>query len=103
MAGSFTVNGGNTTITFTQTAPTAKMLAIITAAAHGLWNKGIGNHGTDAAPIVFESLTNQQKLDIVDVFYKKITIELASAFMVTTSINSATVAATDDANTNLNF
>jgi hypothetical protein len=101
MAGTFTVAGGNTTITFTQTAPTAKMQAIIAAAAHWLFDGGMGNHGTVDAPILFASLTNQDKLDIVDTYIKRIVVDAARAYSVTLAQKTAGDTAIADATANL--
>ena len=103
MAGTFTTAGGKTTVTFTQTAPTAKMQAIVEAAAHWWFDGGMGNHGTTDAPILFTSLTNQQKLDIVDAYIKRIIIDAARAYNVQAAAQAASDTASLDAQNNLNL
>ena len=56
MAGKFTVSGTDTTITFTYTAPTAQIQAIVNDAAQYYWNIGMGNHGTQEEPKQFTDL-----------------------------------------------
>ena len=64
MPATFTVNGSNTTITITITSTTVNIQAIFGIVCQYLWNDGYGDHGTLDAPVLFSSLTNQQKLDI---------------------------------------
>ena len=66
MAGSFTVNGSNKTIAYEYTKPTSMVLRVVGDAAEYLFDKGFGDHGDEENPIVFDDLTNQQKLDLVD-------------------------------------
>ena len=65
MPAKFTVNGANTTISFEFTAPTAKIQNIVGIISLYLWNTGAGDHGTLEQPIYYDSLTNQQKLNLV--------------------------------------
>ena len=78
MAGKFTVSGTDTTITFTYTAPTAQIQAIVNDAAQYYWNIGMGNHGTQEEPILFTSLTNQQKLNLLDQQTKQVHLDAAN-------------------------
>ena len=83
MASSFTVSGGNTTVEFHYVAPTATVISIVGGCAEYLWNKGRGDHGGDGlegrpAPILFSSLTNQQKLGIVDEYVRQVIIDAAN-------------------------
>jgi hypothetical protein len=80
MAGTFTVNGANTTIKFEYTALTTTILSIVGSAAEYLWNHGYGDHGTVEIPILFTSLTNQEKLNLVDTHLKQVVIGLANTF-----------------------
>jgi len=64
MGASFSVNGQNTTITITVTSSTANIQTIFGIVSLYLWNDGYGDHGTPDSPIMYSSLTNQQKLDI---------------------------------------
>jgi hypothetical protein len=78
MTAKFTVSGTKTTITFEYVATTALIQSVIINAAEYLWGRGFGNHGTPEVPILFASLTNQQKLDIVDLYLKKVVLDLAN-------------------------
>ena len=78
MASSFTVINGNTKIDFNYTAVTAVIQNIIGNAAEYLWNHGYGNHGTEETPILFSSLTNNQKLSLVEDHVKKVVIDCAN-------------------------
>jgi hypothetical protein len=78
MTAKFTVSSTSTTITFTFTAPTGQIQSIVGGAAECLWNVGYGNHGTDEVPILFSSLTNQQKLDLVDEHLKRVVLDAAN-------------------------
>lgn len=74
----FTTTGDNTTITFKYTGLTTVIQNIVGDAAEYLWNHGYGNHGTEESPIVFSSLTNQQKLDLVGEHVKNVIINEAN-------------------------
>ena len=65
-----TVEGSNTIITFSYTSPTAKITQLADEAAHGLYDKGAGNHGTEEEPVVYADLSNSDKLDILDNYVK---------------------------------
>ena len=78
MAGKFIVSGTDTSITFTYTALTAKILNIVTGAAEYLWGVGMGPHGTQEESILFDSLTNLQKLAIVDDHLKQVILDAAN-------------------------
>lgn len=62
----FSVSGSNTTVSFNYTAATDRVQAVINAAAEYLWDHGYGDHGSITEPILFSSLTNAQKLALVD-------------------------------------
>jgi hypothetical protein len=78
MTAKFTVSGTSTTITFTYTALTTQIQSIVGGAAEYLWNVGYGNHGDAEKPILFTSLTNQQKLDLVDEHLKRVVLDAAN-------------------------
>lgn len=78
MTGKFIVSGQNTTIAHSWTALTAVMQSIVGGAAEYFWNNGLGNHGTQETPILFSSLTNQQKLDILDEYFKRVALDAAN-------------------------
>lgn len=76
MTGTFTNNGNGTyTVTFSYTATTAKAIATVTDAAHYFWLQGIGANGG-----AFEALTNQQKLNIVDLAVKQYILSAARSY-----------------------
>jgi hypothetical protein len=78
---SFSVAGGDTTITCSYIASTTVMQTNITDAAHYLYNLGeeyrikVGNNY-----VLFENLTNQQKLNMVDKFIRKSVIGIAAQY-----------------------
>jgi hypothetical protein len=78
MSGKFTVSGTSTTITFAYTALTAQVQSIVGGCAEYLWDHGYGDHGTQEIPILFASLTNQQKLDLVDEHLKRVVLDAAN-------------------------
>jgi len=83
MASSFTTVGGNTTVEFHYAAPTATIISIVGGCAEYLWNHGRGDHGGDGRddqrpPILFSSLTNAQKLTLVDDYVKQCIIDAAN-------------------------
>ena len=60
-----TQTNGDTTLKLEFTFPTATMLKYATAWAKYDWNHGYGDHGTEEEPIEFDSLTNQEKINII--------------------------------------
>ena len=78
MTAKFTVSGADTTITFTYTATTAKMQAVIGDCSEYLWDHGYGNHGTMEAPELYSALTNNQKLALVDTHIRRVILDAAN-------------------------
>ena len=78
MASSFKVVGNNTTVEFNYTALTTSVISIVGGCAEYLWDKGWGDHGDEKNPIIFASLTNAQKLAIVDDYVKQCIIDAAN-------------------------
>ena len=76
MTAEFTIIGSDTKITFEYTAPTASVLDIVTDAAEYLFERG--NYGTEEEPILFEDLTNIEKLGLIDKHLKQVIIDLAN-------------------------
>jgi hypothetical protein len=103
MTAKFTVNGNNTIVSFSQVAPTAKMQNIIEHAAHHFWDGGMGDHGTEFAPILFSNLTSQQKLEIVDQYLRRVLVDAARSYKIADASDTAINAAIIDAATNLNL
>jgi len=93
MSGSFEIDGDQITIVFEYAVNLAKGQQTITDAAHGLWDRGAGDHGDEENPIVFDDLSNQQKLDLVDAYVKQKVLGVASRYIT----NVARVQAWQDA------
>ena len=88
------VAGGNTTIIFEYTAATQKIQNILLPAAKYFYNMS----SVDAPPpIPFDSLTNQQKLDYIDKFVKRLINEASREQKMAEAI----AAAAADADQNL--
>ena len=64
MPASFSVNGSNTTIDMTFTAPTAKIQATFEIVCRFGWSSGYGPRDATGEQVPYVSLTNQQKLNI---------------------------------------
>jgi hypothetical protein len=93
MAGTFVVNGSNTTIKLEYTAPTTKIQAIVLAAARRFYDLD----AVDTAPVAsFDSLTNQQKLDLVDKYVARLIIDAAKQQKINEAILAAIAAANVD-------
>ena len=76
MTSKFTVSGTDTKITFEWTAPTALIQSVVSDCAEYLWRNGQNNNNE----IPFENLTNNQKLEIIEHYFKNIIIESANTF-----------------------
>ena len=80
MTSKFTVIGAETKITFEWTALTAKIISIVGDCSEYLWEHGYGDHGTAEVPILFTSLTNNQKLALVEAHLKDVIINASNTF-----------------------
>jgi hypothetical protein len=78
MTASFIVNSTKTTVSFNYVATTAQIQSIVGLASEYLWEHGQGNHGTEDKPILFASLTNTEKLVLVDEHLKRVVVDLAN-------------------------
>jgi len=76
----FTTADGLTSVSFKYTATTAKIVAVVGDASEMLFDRGLGDHGDEEAPIVFADLTNQDRLDIVDGYLKNVIVNMANDF-----------------------
>ena len=103
MAGTFETGGGNTTIVFKYINPTAKTVEILTEAAHYLWGHGYGDHGTEEAPVEFASLSNQEKLDIVDAHLRRVIMDAAKTYHANAAQDTARETALEYADSNLDL
>lgn len=95
MTAKITVSNGNTTIAFSQTAPSARMLAVLDAAAHGIWNAGADIQGN------YTDLTNQQKADLIDNYLKDAIVNAARVYNKSVAVKAAVNASDADAAINL--
>ena len=78
MTGTFEVLNGNTKVNFEYTADTTKVQTVIGDCAHYLFdNQGIGR---GQQPVDFDTLTNQEKLDLVDEHLRKEVIKIATVY-----------------------
>ena len=75
-----TVEGADTTVTFSYTANTDRVIGTLTDAAHYLWDHGFGDHGTEEESIVFDDLTQGEMGSIVDTYVKKVLIDAAETY-----------------------
>jgi len=73
------VTDGMATVAFSYTATTAKIVEVLSDASEALFDRGLGDHGDEETPIVFDDLSNQDKLDLVDAYIKDVIINMANA------------------------
>ena len=91
MTGTFTVSGPNVIVDFSYTASIQRVTDTVDNAVHLLYDRGMGKHSVD-----YSSLTNQQKLDILDAYILQSVQGLANAYYAQNAVNTAaTQAATD--------
>lgn len=97
------INNGNGTIDLTvlfNDANKVKADQLLTdAARYAYENMGIGDHGTEEAPKTWVDLTNNQRLQLIEVICRNHLIELARAYHVTTATNTAQSTAQTEAPT----
>jgi hypothetical protein len=89
-------DNGNTTVTWEVTAPTTKVNWNVVRAAHELWNAGFGDHET----YTWETLTAQQKLDLLGQHFVKVTKDLARSYHINDSMDDAKETAAGEADSN---
>ena len=75
----FEVNGTNLTIEFSYTGPLTTVQEIIEDAARYLFSHGKGDHGTEEEPIIFEDLSNNERLALVDKYVKRVILDMANS------------------------
>ncbi len=80
MAATTKVTDGMATVAFSYTATTAKIVEVLSDASEALFDRGLGDHGTKEAPIVFADLSNQDKMDLVDKYLKDVIVNMANDF-----------------------
>jgi len=76
----FTTSNGQTEVSFNYTATTAKIVEVLSDASEALFDRGLGDHGSEEEPIVFADLSNTEKLNIVDDYIKEIIVNRANQF-----------------------
>jgi hypothetical protein len=74
MTATFIVNSPNTSINFVYTALTANMISVVGDCAEYLYNHGYGDQ-----TILFSAYTNQQKLNMVDLYLKDCVVNAANS------------------------
>ena len=100
MAGQFVVNGTETTVTFTYTALTTKVLATVNDAVGYLYPQIFGEVLDGEGNLIpFDELTNQQKLGVLDAWLLKGILDLAKEHNRNAAIDAAREAANADAGT----
>lgn len=84
-------NGGNGSLvfTFSKTAPNAKMQSIALQAAQYLFDHGYGDHGTPEAPRTFESLSNAERLAILDQYIANTLRDTARTKYISVAVDTA--------------
>ena len=91
MTAKFTISGSDVTVSFSYTAPIAKVQSVIEAAAHYLYVK------PDEDAPEFEELSNQQQLNVVDAHVRRVIIDLASTYTSRAAQDAARLAAAEAA------
>ena len=98
MAGTFEVNGTDTTVSFVYTADTQKVLDTVTDAVAYLYPAIFGEVLDGEGVLVpFDDLSNQQVLDVLDAWMKKTVLDLAKEHNRNAAIDAARIAANEDA------
>ena len=100
MAGKFVVDGDQTTVSFTWTALTTKVVATVDDAVAYLYPAIFGEVlDAEGVLIPFDELTNQQKLGVLDAWLLKGILDIAKEHNRNAAINAARDAANIDADT----
>ena len=90
MAINYQNNGnGTATLTLTYTVPKARLDAVLLDAAHYLFDAGYGNHGTHQAPRVWEDLSTQERLALIDEATKRDMMDRAKSYHLTQAAETA--------------
>ena len=97
MTGTFNTDNGMTTVNFEYVATTEKVLTSVEDAVHYLYPNTFGKILEDGVVIPFEELTNQQKLDVLDVWLKKTVLDLAKQYDRQRILEEAKAAAAEEA------
>lgn len=90
MAIAYQNNGnGTATLTLTYTANRTKLDAVLLDAAHALFDLGYGNHGTVESPRVWIDLSQLERLNLIDEFFKREIVDKAKAYHIRAGEESA--------------
>ena len=103
MATTFKQSGTNGILTMQYTAPLASIAAVMDDACHQLWDRGLGDHGTEEQPKTYEQLTLAQKEKIVDAYTVQVYLELAKQYKSDLDAQAARDAAAEEAKTRYNL
>lgn len=101
MTVTITGTGTTRTITYAKTALTAKITNTSDRAAHGLFDMGLGNHGTPLAPRVYADLTNAEKYAMLDKYITETLAGLAYTYHVANAVDTARATAISTADFDL--
>jgi hypothetical protein len=82
-------SGQNRTVTIAYTASILRINTTLEQAAKNLYAQGVGLVLADGERVPFESLTNAQKLKIIDVAVKRYLMDVAKSQVVNDAISAA--------------
>jgi hypothetical protein len=82
-------SGQNRTVTIAYTASILRINTTLEHAAKNLYAQGVGLVLADGERVPFESLTNAQKLNIIDVAVKRYLMDVAKSQVVNDAISAA--------------
>jgi len=101
MTAKFTVDGSNLVISFEYSAPLVQTTEVAVSAAHYLWEHGYGDHGTDEEPILFDDISNQDKLNLLDKHVLRVIMDIAQDYYVNSRQEAEGILATEYAEANI--
>jgi len=101
MTAKFVVDGSNLVISFEYSAPLVQTTEVAVSAAHYLWEHGYGDHGTEEEPILFDDLTNQEKLNLLDKHVLRVILDIARDYHVNSRQEAERILATEYAEANI--
>jgi len=94
---------GSRTITFAFHEVNAKIDVLADNAAHGLWDKGFGDHGTPGVPKAYAELTTQEKLDVLDAYVTYTLKAESRAYFKKSAVETVGIIAESDAMTTIDL
>ena len=101
MTAKFVVDGSNLIISFQYTAPVVRATEVAVLAAHYLWEHGYGDHGTEEEPILFDDISNQDKLNLLDQHVLRVIMDIAQDYHVNARQEAERILATEYAEANI--